>query len=1171
MPRLLACVLWLAAALPAFAAGLPEAPRLRHFGVAEGLPSLVVYAVAQDREGYLWVATGDGLARYDGVDFRVWQHVPGDPASLPGNVVQALHVDAQDRVWVGTEGGGLSVLDADRRGFRHFRRQTHPDIGSDDVWAIASTPDGALWFGTFGGGLHRMDGDGAIVRFAHRGDDPASLPADTVLALAVTPDGALWAGTTAGAARWNGQGFDIVPAAALDGPVVYSLSPAPDGGLWIGSNGGLRLRHPDGRLEAPGWRDRLADRAVLAVLTDGDGARWLATQRGLDRERDGEVAHLAEGASLLGAWVDHEGGQWFASNGRGLYHLPPRWQDFAVLPRPGDVGAPALAMVRGVAAGADGGYWLAGAGGLGRLDLASGRIEGVLDERGGLPDRRLWSVLERADGSVWIGHQRGLSRFGPASRRLAHWLGEAAADAPPPGPVDLLVEDGQGRLWLSAYGGGVQARDADGRVLFDLRPGDGRGLAAADTEQLAVGPDGRLWLAGAQGLLAWNDDSGMFVPVPGAPVERVFAFAREGSRLWLHRLGVLEAYDWRDGELHAGHRVDARGGLPAVESGGLVLGEGVVWLTTPRGLVRYLPANASLRVFGVRAGLRSQEFSTRPPFRGRDGIGIVGTMDGLVLFAADGGRRDRVAPRLALEESSVRRGDGVHVFDAAAPIRLGPHDRDLRVVARLLSFADPASHRYRFRLRGYDAGWVEAGAGGERVFSRLDPGDYRLEVQAIDADGVPSLPRTLAFAVAPPWWRTPWAWAAYALLALAGMWLAARLYRARLARRHRYQLARERQQLAEQASEAKTRFLATLGHEVRTPMTGVLGMAELLQGTAMDPRQRGYVDAIRHAGEHLLRLVNDTLDLARIEAGKLGLDDAPFDLHALIDEVTALLAPLAGKKGLHFACHIAAGTPRGLRGDAHRVRQILLNLGNNAIKFTDQGSVRLLAEPLSPQGVRLSVIDTGPGLNAEQRARLFRRFEQAEGARTAARYGGSGLGLAICQELAAAMGGRIDVESVPGEGSRFRVELPLPPAAPAETGGRDGARAAGGAGKRILLVEDDPTIAQVMVGLLQAQGHHVSHVAHGLAALAELAHGFDLGLLDLDLPGIDGHELARLIRAQGHRFPLVAVTARADAEAEAQSRAAGMDGFLRKPLTGEMLAEVIARALDGAPPAGIAT
>jgi CheY-like chemotaxis protein len=352
-------------------------------------------------------------------------------------------------------------------------------------------------------------------------------------------------------------------------------------------------------------------------------------------------------------------------------------------------------------------------------------------------------------------------------------------------------------------------------------------------------------------------------------------------------------------------------------------------------------------------------------------------------------------------------------------------------------------------------------------------------------------------------------------------------------------------------------------------MTGVLGMSELLLATPLDERQRGYTHAIQNAGSHLLRLVNDALDIARIEAGKLELQWQDFDLRGLVDEVAGLTAPMAEQRGLTFADEIAPGTPGALQGDPVRVRQILLNLLGNAIKFTERGGVTLRVSPASPQGVRFEITDSGPGINEEQQTRLFQRFEQAEGARTAARYGGSGLGLAICQELALAMGGRIQVRSTPGTGTCFTVELPLATSTRTPEALSRAVAPAESQPLRILLVEDDPTVAEVIASLLRARGHHVTHVAHGLAALAQTAtHAFDIALLDLDLPGLDGLALARQLRAQGFTTPLVVVTARADAEAETLARAAGFDGFLRKPVTGEMLASAIADALAQVPVVG---
>lgn len=406
---------------------------------------------------------------------------------------------------------------------------------------------------------------------------------------------------------------------------------------------------------------------------------------------------------------------------------------------------------------------------------------------------------------------------------------------------------------------------------------------------------------------------------------------------------------------------------------------------------------------------------------------------------------------------------------------------------------------------------------------------------------------------------------ALALAALLGWWLAA-AWRARQRQRQALQLVEHRRELAEQASLAKSHFLATLGHEVRTPMTGVLGMSELLLGSPLDPRQRRHAEAIRHAGHHLLRLVDDALDLARIEAGRLKLDPRPFELRALLAEVVGLQAPMARRRGLRFVEEIAADAPAALIGDALRIKQVLFNLLGNAVKFTEQGEVGLRADALAAGGLRITIHDTGPGMDAGQQAHLFRRFEQGDGARTAARYGGSGLGLAISQELATAMGGRILVESAAGAGTRFIVELPLPAATPPRTLQVPGAgTAASPRLLRVLLIEDDPTVAEVVSGLLLGMGHAVVHASHGLAALAEAASSrFDLAVVDLDLPGMDGLSLASMLREPGSCMPLLALTARADAEAGPEARRAGCAAFLRKPLTAALLAAAIDEARAGA-------
>ena len=1175
--RTVVVLLWLC--LPAgrpVHAGLPETPQPQQLTVVDGLPSNRINDIAEDASGYLWIATSDGLARYDGIEFRVWRVGQG----LRDNTIWAVHVDARNRVWVGTGNAGLAMLDTRREAFHYYDHTSNPDMGSNDVWSIASTPDGALWFGTADGGLHRMQADGTIVRYMPRPNDPRSLPDAAVGQLAVAPDGTLWVGTKGGVARWTGHGFDRLPASALNTQAVNGLTIGADGALWIGTPRGVSVRHADGSGDLKPWP--AYDKTVFHVLLhDREGIDWLDTFDGLGRDSEGGVrnvplysnsSHGAVKPSWSRAYEDREGGIWFASSDSGLWYLRSNWRRFSVLTRQvDDPQSPANAFVHGIAPSQSGDMWLVGSGGvLDRLDPETGNIQHALTNAGAgyMP----MDVHEDRRGSVWISYYQGLARFDPATSTTRRWTTQDAVDPALRAERAGFAETSDGTLWMASEAGGLQARNGDGHIVESVTPGGAGGLpAGARVREIGLAPDGAVWIAGSQGLFAWNAGDRRLDAVPGAPRDAIDSFAvSDGRTVWLARFGALETYRWNGGSLQRIARFDQRQGLPALATDGMTVdGAGIVWLTSARGLIRFDPAARSARVYGVRDGLPSQEFGEKPVARVQDGRIAAATPEGLVLFDPAVVHPTTTIPTLVIESASVRRGDRRIELRPQRDLSILNGDRDLRVVARLLTFDNARSSRYRFRLGHYDPEWVETDASGERTFSQLPPGRYTLEVKAKTADNVWSAVHVLAFTVTPPWWRTPWALAGFVGMLALLLWWLADAYRLRIRQRHDWQLVQHKHALAEQASLAKTRFLATLGHEIRTPMTGVMGMSELLLTTPLDSQQRSFTESIRRAGEHLLRLMNDALDLARIESGKLEFDRQPFSLRTLLGDVVELMRPLAIQRGLQFDDVIAADVAPVVLGDPTRIRQILLNLLGNAIKFTEQGSVGLRVHTVGDNGIRFEVVDTGPGLSAEQASRLFQRFEQADGARTAARYGGSGLGLAISQELALAMGGRIDVDSTPGKGTRFVVELPLPHA-PAAAARADPVRVAEGASfpmlqrpLELLLVEDDATVADVLSGLLGAQGHHVVHVAHGLAALAQSSRArFDIALLDLDLPGMDGLALARQLRIQGFTAPLLAVTARADADAEPLARAAGFNGFVRKPITGQMLADAIQALLD---------
>jgi signal transduction histidine kinase/CheY-like chemotaxis protein/HPt (histidine-containing phosphotransfer) domain-containing protein len=379
------------------------------------------------------------------------------------------------------------------------------------------------------------------------------------------------------------------------------------------------------------------------------------------------------------------------------------------------------------------------------------------------------------------------------------------------------------------------------------------------------------------------------------------------------------------------------------------------------------------------------------------------------------------------------------------------------------------------------------------------------------------------------------------------------------------QRVREEWRRADAATRAKSEFLAVMSHEIRTPMNGVLGMAHLLLDTPLTAAQRRQAETLRDSGEALLTILNDILDFSKMEAGKLELADEDFDLERVVGSVTALMTPRAHEKGLALRASVASEVPTALRGDAGRLRQVLLNLVGNAIKFTEVGEIVVDLTLSGPADGRLplsvTVHDTGIGIPPEAQARLFQEFTQVDASATR-RFGGTGLGLAICRRIVLAMGGEISVESRPGAGATFTVRVALerahaPLAAETNVDERSGRPL------RILLAEDHPVNREVALGLLKRHGHAVTVVTDGAQAVpAARDGGFDVILMDVHMPGMDGIEASRIIRGfppPAGRVPIVALSASVLKDEVNVCFEAGMDEFLAKPIDPGALARALAR------------
>jgi PAS domain S-box-containing protein len=372
-----------------------------------------------------------------------------------------------------------------------------------------------------------------------------------------------------------------------------------------------------------------------------------------------------------------------------------------------------------------------------------------------------------------------------------------------------------------------------------------------------------------------------------------------------------------------------------------------------------------------------------------------------------------------------------------------------------------------------------------------------------------------------------------------------------------------------EAARAKAEFLANMSHEIRTPLNGILGMTSLLEKTPLTAEQKQCAEVIRTSGDALLSLINDLLDFSKMESGKLDLEDIPMSMEKLASDAIRITLPAAQRKGITVAYVPAPGTPAGARGDPTRIRQILLNLVGNAVKFTAQGSVTIKTGLVANGGrVRFEVVDTGIGLSEPDRQKLFQPFTQVDGSITR-RFGGTGLGLAICRKLVDRMGGSIGVDSVPGRGSTFWFEIPYRPAEPPVEKPTDFSSLPPtlSDARPLLVVDDNETNRLVMCALLAKMGHRSETAADGQAALERAGQQtYCAILMDCQMPGMDGYQTARELRARERgriRTPIIGVTAHVlDGDRE-KVIAAGMDDYLPKPVQIGDLSACLARWIAG--------